>query len=233
MAEEGCNIHLIARNKEALEQLADKLRTTFGVQVKPHVADLRKSEEVNRIGGEISDADILVNNAGDVPAGSLEALDEEAWRRGWELKVFGFINLTRIVYSRMKNRGDGVIVNIIGAMGDRVDFDYIAGSAGNAGLMAFTRALGSRSLDSGVRVVGVNPGPVATDRIITLMKAKAKATFNDEGQYVQLMANWPRGRAANPREIADTVAFLTSERSSYTSGTIVTIDGGLTARGGF
>lgn len=232
LAEEGCNLHLVARGKEALDRLADRLRMG-GVEVSVHGADLRRSDEVNRIGRELSEIDVLVNNAGDIPGGSLETLDEDAWRRGWELKVFGFVNLTRIVYAAMKRRGGGVIVNNIGAMGDRVDFDYLAGSTGNAGLMAFTRALGSRSLDHGIRVVGVNPGPVETDRIVNLMKSKAKARFDDESRYPELMAHWPRGRAAKPREIAAMVAFLASDRSCYTSGTIVTVDGGLTARGGF
>ena len=70
--------------------------------------------------------------------------------------MFGFINLTRLVYAGMKARGGGVIINDIGAAGEKFDFDYIAGSAGNAGLMAFTRALGSKSLKDNIRVVGIN-----------------------------------------------------------------------------
>ena len=64
-------------------------------------------------------------------------------------------------------------MNNIGNGGENFDFRYIAGSTGNAALMAFTRALGGRSLDDGIRVVGVNPGPVATDRIEKIMKARA------------------------------------------------------------
>lgn len=232
-AEEGCDIHLVARGAEILDQLADRLRATHNVNVVAHPTDLRKSAEVNRLGQMLPDIDILVNNAGDIPGGSLEALDEAGWRQGWELKVFGYINLTRIMYSKMKAQGGGVIINNIGAAGDRVDFNYIAGSTGNAGLMAFTRALGSRSLDHNIRVVGVSPGPVETDRIVTLMKGIARTRFNDENRYPELMAHWPRGRAAKPREIADMIAFLASDRSAYTSGTVVTIDGGLSSRGGF
>jgi hypothetical protein len=130
----------------------------------------------------------------------------------------------------MKARGHGVIVNDIGAAGERFDFDYIAGSAGNAALMAFTRALGGRSLQDNIRVVGINPGPVETDRIVSLMKRQAESRFGDAERYPELMQRFPRGRAAKPREIADMMAFLASERSGYTSGTIVTIDGGISAR---
>src|SRR6266446_3544462 len=81
--------------------------------------------------------------AGDIPGGSIDKIDEATWRHAWELKVFGYINLTRAIYAQMKSRGHGVIVNDIGAAGEKFDTNYIAGSAGNAALMAFTRALGS------------------------------------------------------------------------------------------
>jgi NAD(P)-dependent dehydrogenase (short-subunit alcohol dehydrogenase family) len=98
--------------------------------------------------------------------------------------------------------------------------------------MAFTRALGGRSLDDNIRVVGINPGPVETGRIVTLMKRQVQAQFGDESRYRELMKRFPLGRAAHPREIADLMAFLASERSGYTSGVIYTVDGGLSARNG-
>jgi NAD(P)-dependent dehydrogenase (short-subunit alcohol dehydrogenase family) len=132
----------------------------------------------------------------------------------------------------MKARGHGVIVNDIGSAGERFDANYIAGAAGNAALMTFTRALGGRSLEDGIRVVGINPGPVETDRIISLMKRQAEARFGDESRYAEIMSRFPLGRAARPREIADLMAYLASDRSAYTSGVVFTVDGGISARGG-
>jgi NAD(P)-dependent dehydrogenase (short-subunit alcohol dehydrogenase family) len=232
LAEEGCHVHLAARNAAALEAIAERLRGSHRVEARVHVADLRKREDVERLAESAPDIGILINNAGDIPAGTLGSLSEESWRHGWELKVFGYINLTRLVYARMKVRGGGVIVNDIGAAGERYDANYIAGSAGNAALMAFTRALGGRSLEDNIRVIGVNPGPVETDRILTLMKGIARSRLGDESRYRELMARFPLGRPATPREIADTIAFLASPRSSYTSGVIVTIDGGMCASAG-
>ena len=132
--------------------------------------------------------------------------------------MFGYINLTRLVYADMKARGSGVIINDIGAAGERFDYDYIAGSVGNAALMSLTKSLGGRSLHYGVRVVGINPGPVQTDRIISLMQTRAKTQFGDESRFGELMKNFPQGRAAKPREIADMMAFLASDRSGYSAG---------------
>jgi NAD(P)-dependent dehydrogenase (short-subunit alcohol dehydrogenase family) len=233
LAEEGCHLHLAARGEAGLRALAERLRAEHQVKVDVHPADLRDPGDLARLAEATDGIDILVNNAGDIPGGSLDMVDDDAWRHGWELKVFGYINLTRLVYARMKARGHGVIVNDIGAAGEGFDFDYIAGSSGNAALMAFTRALGGRSLrDDNIRVVGVNPGPVETERIVDLMRKRALARFGDEGRYRELMAGLPLGRAAEPREIADAIAFLASDRSAYTSGVILTLDGGLCARGG-
>ena len=231
-AEEGCNLRLAARDEVLLAALARRLSDTHGVVAHVHAADLRQPGEVDRLAAAAGDIDILINNAGDIPGGALDAVSEAAWRDAWDLKVFGYINLTRLVYAAMKARGGGVIVNDIGAAGERFDFNYIAGSTGNAALMAFTRALGGRSLDDNIRVVGVNPGPVATERIVTLMKQRAGAHLGDEDRYGELMKHLPLGRAARPREIADLMVFLASDRSAYTSGAVFTVDGGLVARGG-
>jgi NAD(P)-dependent dehydrogenase (short-subunit alcohol dehydrogenase family) len=223
LAEEGCDLHLAARGKDALDDLAARLRTAHGVGVEVHQVDLRQPDDIERLANAVPDIDILINNAGDIPAGSLEEVDQQSWRHAWDLKVYGYIDLTRLVYARMRARGHGVIINDIGAGGERPEFDYIAGSAGNAALMAFTRALGGRSLRDNIRVVGVNPGAVETERIITMM--------NTSDAVRQRMTGLPAGRAAKPHEIADTMAFLASDRSAYTSGVIVTIDGGFCAAG--
>jgi NAD(P)-dependent dehydrogenase (short-subunit alcohol dehydrogenase family) len=228
-AEEGSHLHIAARGTEALEALAGRLRSAYGVEVTVHSVDLRRREDIERLAAAATDIDILINNAGDIPGGSLDKIDEATWRHAWELKVFGYINLTRLVYARMKERGGGVIINDIGAAGERFDANYITGSAGNASLMAFTRALGGRSLADNIRVVGINPGPVATDRLITQQKTRARTLLGDENRYVELVGRMPLGRAAKPREIADMMAFLASERSGYTTGVIVTIDGGLSS----
>jgi NAD(P)-dependent dehydrogenase (short-subunit alcohol dehydrogenase family) len=228
-AEEGCDLHLAARGEAALEALAQRLTAEHGVSVVVHAVDLRETAAIDLLAVAAAEADILVNNAGDVPGGSLEAVDEATWRHAWELKVFGYINITRAVYAQMKARGHGVIVNDIGVAGEKFDANYICGSTGNAALMSFTRALGSKSLADNIRVVGINPGPVGTDRHVTLLKTRAKNQFGDENRYQEFQKGLPLGRPAHAREIGDLMAFLASDRSAYTSGVIFTVDGGIAA----
>ncbi|MGW4486755.1 short-chain dehydrogenase/reductase [Amycolatopsis sp. NPDC004368] len=191
--------------------------------------DLRNSDDLAALAAEAGHADILVNNAGDIRGGSIKSVVAEEWRRGWDLKVYGYIALTKLLYTEMKKRRRGVIVNIIGNAGESVDGRYLAGSTGNAALMAFSRAVGGRSLADGIRVVGVNPGPVATERMVEHLKKAALESFSDESRYGELTAHYPLGRPADPREIADLVAFLASDRSGYTSGAVFTVDGGATS----
>lgn len=228
--EEGCDLHLVARSAEKLESLAGRIRQAHGVKVTVHAQDIAAANAAQNIHAAAGRIDVLVNNAGMIPGGDLWQVEGDAWRKGWEVKVFGYIDLCRVYYTDMKAAGGGVILNNIGNGGENPDFRYIAGSTGNAALMAFTRALGGRSLDDGIRVVGVNPGPVATDRIVKILKARALQQWGDESRYTELLAAYPLGRAASLREVADLFAFLASPRSSYTCGTIVTIDGGITSR---
>jgi NAD(P)-dependent dehydrogenase (short-subunit alcohol dehydrogenase family) len=180
----------------------------------------------DKVKAEVGEIDVLVNNAGAIPPGSLTGVDDATWRRAWDLKVFGFISLCRAVYPAMAARRAGVIVNVIGAAGERFDPNYIVGSAGNASLMAFTRALGKAAPADGIRVVGINPGPIATARLEMLSRKRAEQQLGDAERWRELFAKMPFGRAGAPEEIGNAVAFLASPRSGYTSGTILTIDGG-------
>ncbi len=232
LAAEGCHVHLVSRTAQALEAAADGIASRFQVRATAHPMDLSDSSVIDGLLDAAGTPDILVNNAGAIPGGDLQAVDEATWRGAWDLKVFGYVNLTRACYARMQARGSGVIVNVTGLAADRTDVNYVAGTTGNAGLNAFTRAVGSYSLEHGIRVLAVSPGPTETDRLVTLMKTRAKAEFGDEQRWREFTGGLPMGRAASVEEVADVVAFAASERASYLSGIVITVDGGHGQRGG-
>lgn len=225
-AREGARLTLVARSGEKLRRMADELQRQHGVSVQVLLEDLTAAGAVERVAAQAPQTEILVNNAGVIPGGDLFEVDAQRWRQGWELKVLGYIDMCRAFYPLMRERGGGVIVNNIGSGGENFDFDYVAGSTGNAALMAFTRAVGGRALKDGVRIVAVNPGPVATERIERILQGRAAKTLGDAGRAGELLARMPLGRAARVEEVADLVVFLASDRSAYTAGTIVTVDGG-------
>lgn len=230
LAEEGCSLHLVSRTEADLNSLRDDLNTRFGAQATVHALDLSKPEAVKALADAAGDCDVLVNNAGAIPAGDLGRLDDATIKEAWDLKVFGFVGLIREIYPRMCERGSGVIVNVIGMAGERPRAGYIAGSMGNAALMQLTRALGAESLDHGVRVVGINPGPIETERLVSQAKINADMQFGDESRWRETHKALPGGRPGLPEEMGWLAAYLASARASWISGTVIMADGGQHSR---
>jgi len=229
LAAEGCHLDLVARTAADLDTLATEIRSTCDVEVTTHPRDLGVSEQVTELIESLGEVDLVVNNAGAIPSGSLTDVDEETWRHAWDLKVFGYINLCRLVLPRLEAQGHGVILNVIGGAGARPNPGYIAGTAGNAGLIAFTTALGGRSLKRGVRVLGINPGLIVTERLETLMRSTAERQWGDPDRWEELLAgqNPPPGQ---PEQVATVATFLLSDRADHVSGVVLAVDGGSSAR---
>ena len=230
LAAEGCHLHLTSRNAADLDAARSKILAAHKVNVTCHALDLSVSENARKLAQACRDVDILVNNAGAIPQGTLTGLDEKIWRASWDLKVFGYINVARDIYAAMCERKRGVIVNVIGGAGERPTAGYIAGSMANAGLMAFSRALGADSPNHGVRVLGLNPSATATDRGVTRWRNQAQKDLGDAERWRELTKGFPFGRPAEVKEVADVIVFLCSDRASYVSGTVISVDGGAAAR---
>ncbi|MDE0809249.1 MAG: short-chain dehydrogenase/reductase [Alphaproteobacteria bacterium] len=229
-AAEGCNLHLASRTQADLEAARAVIVSKYDVEVTIHALDISDSSNVDILADRCADIDILVNNAGAIPAGDIQAIDEKTWREAWDLKVFGYINMTRRFYPLLKDSGGGVILNIIGLAGVRVDPKYVAGSAGNASIIGFTNAMGAHALEDGMRVLGICPGPVQTERITTMLKTRAKDEKGDESRWQDYFAGMPLNRPALVEEVADVTTFLCSDRSSWLTGITINVDGGAANR---
>src|SRR5215469_10313463 len=233
LAQEGCHTIIAARNPDGLAAAKTAVEAVANcASVTAVTADLSTQDDRAMLIERFGACEILVNNAGANPPGEIDTVPDEVWRKAWELKLFGYIAMTRGFYTEMKKRRDGVIINIIGVAGERMDAGYILGATGNIALMGMSRALGGRSPNHGVRVVAVNPGYIETERGIMMMRAIAEREFGTAERWRDSYKNmnFPFGRMGTAEEVGDLVAFLASPRASYISGTVVTIDGGYANR---
>ena len=225
-AAEGADVTIAGTSAESTTRAQRALADKHGAKVDTFVGDLSDADVRQSLDARLGALDVLVNNAGAIPGGGLTAMSDAQWRQAWELKVFGYIETTRMALPKMMDRGSGVIVNVIGIAAEMPRYDYLCGAAGNAALTTFTKAVGARSTTRGVRVVGVHPGPTETDRLVTLYKARAQEKFGDASRWQEMLEHLPFGRAARASEMADLVVYLASARASYLSGVVVDAAGG-------
>ena len=225
--DEGCSVVIAARDEGRLQSAVERLSQFGGDRIKARSVDLSRPGVAAALADEYSGTDILVNNAGAIPTGDMFDVDEARWREAWDLKVFGYINLSRAMYRHMRGRPPKVICNVIGMGAERPQWRYVCGNAGNVALNGFTKSLGGRSMEDGIRVVGINPGAVETERLRNIFRGQAEKIFGDASRWKEVLSqNQPLGRAATPEEIANVVVFLASDRASWVCGEVVNVDGG-------
>lgn len=234
LAAEGVELTIAARSADRLRQHADALAEAYGVTVHPYAADLSSAEAVAELAAfafeRLGRADILVNNAGAIPGGPIDSLDDETWQRAYDLKLWGYLRLSKALLPGMKAHGRGVIINIIGNAGKRPTAGYIAGGIANAGLMNFTAALAQDAGPFGVRVVAINPGPTRTERMEQLLQ---RQSIDRRIPLDELRANAARDiplrRVAEAEDVANLAAFLASDRAAMITGCTIPVEGGATA----
>lgn len=171
--------------------------------------------------------DVLVNCAGAAQQTPPAQVTAQTWQDAMAAKYFTYMNVIDPVLKRMVERRSGVIVNVIG-LGGKVPSDtHLPGGAANAALMLATTGLGHAWGHAGVRVVGINPGPVATSRLRQLIAAKAANEGISEAEAEAVLTQtMPYGRVITAEEIAETVFFLASPRASAINATVIATDGG-------
>jgi 3-oxoacyl-[acyl-carrier protein] reductase len=230
LASEGCNLVLIARTARDLEKVRDEIVSATGVSVAVEAIDLSQEQGRNAVAAAHPDIDILICNTGNTPVGGLADIDEARWREGWELKFYGYLALMRAYHQIMCARKSGVLLCVMGVSAERPSPASLEIGMINASLNAMVRALGGTSPDQDVRVVGVNPGPILTERGLAFFRKLAETRLGDAERWQELTADMPFGRFADPDEIATSITFLVSPRASYVSGTVLNIDGGLSTK---
>ena len=181
-AHEGAHPILVARQSSNLISAENSFVESGLPKPETIIIDLSVSGSAEELFKKVPDIDILVNNAGAIPGGNVSEVNEIMWRQAWELKVFGYINLTRAYLPMMESRGHGVICNIIGMAGATPRADYICGATGNASLIAFTHGIGGESVKNGVRVFGINPSPTRSDRMQGMLQQQAEKKLGNSNR---------------------------------------------------
>jgi len=158
LAAEGCDLHLAGRNDDRLDEAVEALGEDFGIEAEAHATDLGSAINAAALGLECEDAGILVNAFGEVPAGGIIDLEDDDWRRGFELKVFGTINLCREMFEALGETSAGVIVNV-----GCPQTGGICADTANAAVRAFSESLDEEARRNGVRVLVYQPSPELDD----------------------------------------------------------------------
>ena len=231
LAAEGCDLVLCARGGDQLKKTAEAIRSTSKGEVACVAADLSDPAGVERVmetaRRQFEGIDILVTNTGGPPAGPFEAHSREAWDAAVRNNLGSVLDLTRAVLPGMKERRWGRIVNVTSiAVKQPVD-NLILSNAVRAAVTGFARTLANEVAAFGITVNNVMPGYTATDRLVELAQKNASLRGTTEADE---RAAWerqiPMGRLGEPSEFAAMVAFLCSERASYTTGASIPVDGG-------
>jgi 3-oxoacyl-[acyl-carrier protein] reductase len=222
-AVEGAEVIIATRDGEALDKTAAEISKAHDAKVIAHAEDLSSEAGRQRMFDAFPDADILVNNAG-----GIADIDMKRWREAWDLKVFGYIHMCQLYVAAMKQRKDGIIINIAGMGGRTLKPDYICGAAGNAAVIGFTNALGAETPNYNVRIFGINPAATMTDRIVSLSKTRAKTRFGDESRWEDILnpKKMPFGCINSAEEVASLAVMLCAPQVHYLSGTVIDMDGG-------
>lgn len=234
-AREGATVVMASLTRERLEKAAEQLAQETGTRIETFTCDLTREANcrglVDFAVAKCGRIDVLVNNAaGKLPMGDFLTLTSDEWLSGWTGKLQIYVTMSRLVFPLMQRHGGGRIVNVIGAHAARNPApSYLAIGAVSAGLVNFVKGLADLGAKHNILVTGVSPSGVQTERLSAWLTRRAAS----EGKSIEEVAteekaDYSLGRPGKPEEVGDVVCFLASERASYVSGVVLTVDGNLT-----
>jgi 3-oxoacyl-[acyl-carrier protein] reductase len=231
LAREGADVVVIARDAARLSRAADSIAAEHGTRVHAVPADLSVPMEVRRAIDDgvrlLGGLDVLVNNVGASRFKPALELTDEDWVEDLELKLMCCIRASRLAVPALLDSPSGRIVNIAGMSARQPSRGHVTGAAANAAIVNFTKTLSLELGHAGILVNAVSPGPVRTERQAAYIASVADA---ENRTYAEVerehLAATPLGRIAEPGEVGDVVAFLSSPRMRYIHGANIPVDGG-------
>jgi 3-oxoacyl-[acyl-carrier protein] reductase len=232
LAAEGCRVAMCARHAETLQQAADKIRRQYSAEVLAQVVDVTDPDAVHRFVDTVADkfgsTDICVTNAGGPPARGFLTATIEEWRKAVEANFLSTVYFAREVIPHMKRKRWGRIITITSITTKQPVADLVLSNAVRAAVVGLVRSLANEFGKDGILVNNVGPGYTATDRLKDLANKRSAAQGKSVSEVVDgWAAEAPLKRLGEPREVADAIVWLASERASYVTGQTVLVDGGV------
>lgn len=221
LAQAGADVIIVSRKPEQCAELAREVAERFGRRAIPHACHVGHWEQLDQLVDEVYEelekVDVLINNAGMSPLhGGPSSVSEELYDKVMAVNLKGPFRLAALIAERMHGQGGGSIINITSTAAVLPRPEFIAYAAAKAGLNAITIAL-ARAYGPTVRVNAIMAGPFLTD----VSKAWDVEAFERTAQDLYALR-----RAGDPREIVGSALYLASDASSFTTGSILRVDGG-------
>jgi len=230
-AAEGCRVAMCARNAAALEAAAEHIRKQHNVEVLSDALDVTSAEAVRAfveaVVAKFGAADICVTNAGGPPAKGFLAASVEEWRKAIDANFLSTVYFAREVIPHMQKRRWGRIITITSITTKQPVSDLVLSNAVRAGVVGLVKSLANEFGKDGILVNNVGPGFTATDRLKELAKSRSAASGKSQQEIFDGWAvEAAQKRVGEPREVADAIVWLASERASYITGQTILVDGG-------
>jgi 3-oxoacyl-[acyl-carrier protein] reductase len=231
-AAEGCRVAMCARNGQALESAAEKIRIKHGAEVFAEACDVSDVPAVSRLVAAVTEkfggVDICVTNAGGPPAKGFLSATLDDWNRAIAANFLSTVYLAREVIPHMQRKRWGRIITVTSITTKQPVADLVLSNAVRAAVVGLVKSLANEFGKDGILVNNVGPGFTATDRLKGLAKTRAAASGKSEQEMFDgWAADAAVKRVGDPREIAETIVWLASERASYITGQTVLVDGGV------
>ena len=231
-AAEGCRVAMCARNSKTLQEAADQIRKLHNVGVFSEAFDVTDAPAVSRfvsnVAKQFGGVDICVTNAGGPPAKGFLAAEFVEWQRALELNFLSTVYFAREVIPYMQRKRWGRIITLTSITTKQPVADLVLSNAVRAAVVGLVKSLANEFGKDGILVNNVGPGFTATDRLKELAASRSAALGKSEKEIFDgWAADAPLKRLGEPREVADAIVWLASERASYITGQTVLVDGGM------
>lgn len=231
-AREGAQVAMCARTEGTLRQAADEIRKNTAAEVYAEALDVTDGAAINsfveQVAKRFGRIDVCVTNAAGPPAKNFLSLSTDEWRKAVDQNLLSVIHLAKAVIPFMQRHRWGRIITITSVSVKYPVPDLILSNSVRSGVVGLVKSLSNEFGKDGILVNNVAPGYTATERLKELAGVRALAAGSPvERIYEQWAADAPLKRLADPKEVADVIVWLASERASYITGQTVLVDGGI------